>query len=164
MSVGDITVLENVGWDWFVSCTVAAREASDVYLKRKAWALLRGIARHQHVHFQYLPFALRLEAGVDPCHRHFHFLVGSLKRQSQNERFRTMDLWGRLLGSTPDRLRGTCRARLYDGSCGLESYLSKQLNAAEARGWMSGDAVILSHAAARIAFRNARMGGVRCNA
>ena len=163
MSEGDVTILEQVRWDWFVSCSVAARGASDVFLKRKAFALLRCIARLQRIAFQSLPFALRCESGVDLDHRHFHFLVGSLKHKSQGERFRIIDRWGRLLGSTPDRIRGTCRVRLYDGSGGLESYLAKELNASEVRAWMSGQ-VIVSHAAARIARRNARMVAVRQSA
>ena len=157
MSAGDISTLELIGWDWFVSCSVAARAASDIYLSRKAFALLRCIARYQHVHFQQLPFALRLESGTDPDHRHFHFLVGSLRHKSQGERFRVMSRWESLLGGTPDRIRGTCRVRLYDSACGLAGYLAKALNRAEVQGWLSGDSVRVSHAAMRCAFRNSRM-------
>jgi hypothetical protein len=163
MSAGDVTTLELVQWDWFVSCSVAARAASDVFLKRKAWALLRCIARFQHWHFHYLPFALRCESGVDPDHRHFHFLVGSLRHKSQGERFRVMATWNRLLGGTPDRVRGTCRVRLYDPAGGLAGHLAKELNESEARAWTSGQ-VVVSHAAARIAFRNRGMAAVRRNA
>ncbi len=160
MSAGDITVLESIEWDWFVSCTVATRGASDVFLKKKAFALLRSIARDQHWHFHHLPFALRLESGIDPDHRHFHFLVGSLRHKSQGERFRVMNTWERLLGGTPDRVRGTCRVRLYDSAGGLAGYLTKELNGSEVRGWESGQ-VIVSRAAYRIAFRNRRMVAVR---
>lgn len=156
MSVGDITQLESVTWDWFASCTVQARDASDVFLKRKAFALLRAIARFQHVHWASLPWALRLESGVDPVHRHFHFLIGSLRHKGQGERFRVMNTWNMLLGGSPDRVKGTCRVRLYEPAIGLAGYLAKQLNAAEVQGWLRGD-VMLSHSAARIGWRNARM-------
>jgi hypothetical protein len=156
MSVGDITILESVSWDWFASCTVQARDASDVFLKRKAFALLRAVARYQHVHFSRIPWALRLESGVDPVHRHFHFLIGSLRHIEQGERFRAMNTWNRLLGGTPDRVKGTCRVRLYEPAIGLAGYLAKELNAAEVQSWLRGD-VMLSHAAARIGWRNARM-------
>jgi len=160
MSAGDVTTLELVGWDWFVSCSVAARGASDVFLKRKAFALLRCIARYQHVHFHQLPWALRLESGVDPDHRHFHFFVGSLTHKSQGERFRVIHTWDRLLGGTPDRVRGTCRVRLYDAAGGLAAYLVKELNGSEVRGWVSGQ-VVVSHAAVRCAFRNRGMVAAR---
>lgn len=158
MSVGDVTALELVDWDWFCSCTVAARGASDIFLRRKGWALLRSIARDQRVHFQSLPFAFRCESGSDLLHRHFHFLVGSLKRKSQSDRFRTIAHWDRILGSTPDRVRGTCRVRLYESASGLADYLAKQLSQAEAQAWMSG-LVIMSRSAARLAYRNAHRGG-----
>lgn len=156
MSAGDITMLESVKWDWFVSCTVQVRNASDVFLKKKAFALLRAIARFQHVHYGKIPWALRIESGKDPEHRHFHFLVGSLRQNGQNERFRVMNTWEKLLGSTPDRVKGTCRVRLYDPAIGLAGYLAKELNASEVQGWLQGD-VMLSHAAARISWRNAHM-------
>lgn len=156
MSDGVVSTLELVDWDWFVSCTVAARSASDVFLTRKAFALLRCIARYQHIHFHFLPWSLRLESGVDPSHRHFHLLVGSLNKRSQGERFRVMAAWDRLLGSTPDRVRGTCRIRLYDGAGGLASYLAKNLNQIEVQGWLSGS-VVVSHAAIRCARRNSVM-------
>ncbi len=164
MSAGDVTALELVRWDWFVSCSVAARAASDVFLKKKAFALMRCIARFQHCHFHYLPFALRCESGIDPDHRHFHFLVGSLANKSQGERFRVIATWNRLLGGTPDRVRGTCRVRLYDPACGLAGYLSKELNASEARAWMREDSVVVSQAAFRCAHRNVRMCAARRSA
>jgi hypothetical protein len=151
MSVGDIFTLESVRWDWFVSCTVSHRGATDVFLKRKAFALLRRIARDQGVWFPKLPFALRIESGIDPDHRHFHFLVGSLRSVEQGSRFKTMAFWDKLLGSAPGRVRGTCRVRLYDPAAGLAGYLAKELNAAEAQAWGNGE-VILLRAAWRIAW------------
>lgn len=164
MSAGDITALESVKWDWFVSCTVAVRGASDIFLKRKAFALLRKIARQQGIWFPSLPFALRIESGIDPDHRHFHFLVGSLRSVEQNERFWLMDAWGRVLGSTPDRVRGTCRCRLYDPAAGLAGYLAKALNGAEVQAWRDGQDVVLSRAAWRIAWHKHRRvpGAVLC--
>lgn len=156
MSVGDITILESVKWDWFASCTVQARNASDVFLKRKAFALLRAIVRFQHMHWTAIPWALRLESGVDPVHRHFHFLIGSLRHIGQGERFRVMNTWNCLLGGTPDRVKGTCRVRLYEPAFGLAGYLAKELNGSEVEGWLRGD-VMLGKAAARIGWRNAHM-------
>lgn len=153
MSDGDVTTLENIKWDWFGSCTVAVRDASDVFLKKKAFALFRGIARNQHIHFHFLIFAYRIESGVDPQHRHFHFLMGALNHKGQAERFRAMALWDRLLGSTPDHTRGTCRIRLYNAAEGLSAYLAKHLNSAEVQSWMSGNSVFTSRAAFRYAFQ-----------
>jgi len=155
MSAGEITILELIKWDWFCSCTVATRGASDVFLKKKAFALIRMIANFQHVHFRKVPWALRLESGVDPLHRHFHFLIGSLPHKGRGERFRAMGAWTHILGSTADRLNGTCRVRLYEGESGLSSYLSKQLNAAESRAWGEG-LVMVSNWAYRLAFERAR--------
>jgi len=156
MGAGDITTIEAIRWDWFVSCTVAQRGATDVFLKRKAFALFRYIARRQHIRFSDLPWVYRIESGSDPDHRHFHFLVGSLTHKSQTERFQLMARWNILLGGSPDRIKGTCRARLYDPACGLAGYLAKELNGSEVRSWVNG-MVTLGNAAARIAFRNAHV-------
>jgi len=172
MSVGDVSFLGRVDWDWFVSCTVAKREASDVYLKKKAFALIRSICRTQHVHFLQTPFALRIESGRDPRHRHFHFLIGGLTRTSVSERFRTMACWTALLGGMREKfvagssepvglVPGTCRVRLYDGASGLASYLTKTLNASEVWGWCRAEGIIVSHAAGRCVRRNVRMIAVR---
>lgn len=151
MSAVDLVILERVKWDWFVSCTVKTRNAGDVYLSRKAFALLRWIARQNSVYFPRLPFALRIESGVSPDHRHFHFLVGGLRNTGTSMRFKTIDRWCYLVGTkNPENPRGTCRVRLYDGSRGAACYLISVLNAAEYRGWSEGH-VRISHAAQSIA-------------
>lgn len=160
MSVGDISTLELIEWDWFVSCTTAVRGASDVFLTRKAFAFMRCTARLQHVYFPDLPWALRLESGTDPNHRHFHLLIGSLPKKSENERFRMMAKFEMLLGGTPDRVRGTCRIRLYSSADGLAEYIAKACNRAEADAWGRGE-VVVSNSAFRIAWRNSHMKAAR---
>jgi len=152
MNAGVIRVLESIGWQLFVSCTVKERGASDVYLTKRFFAFARFIARMNHVHFNYLPWAFRIESGFDPLHRHFHFLVGSLNRLSQSDRFRMINFWNVLLGGSTDNVKGTCRVRLYNGVGGLSSYLAKEVNCSEVQGWLSGD-VRISNAGYKIAWQ-----------
>ncbi|OGV57183.1 MAG: hypothetical protein A2283_20975 [Lentisphaerae bacterium RIFOXYA12_FULL_48_11] len=151
MGAGDLVILERVQWDWFVSCTVKSRNASDVYLARKSFALFRYICRRQRLYFPNLPWALRIESGVDPEHRHFHCLVGGLPSIGQNERFACMNRWEYLVGTkNPENPRGTCRVRLYDPQRGAADYLAQVLNTSEHKGWMEGH-IRLSEAAVRYA-------------
>ena len=156
MGAGEVTLMESVEWDWFVSCTVSARGSSDIYLRKRAFAFLRLICRKQRRHFRFTPWVLRLESGVDPLHRHFHFLIGSLRTRSYGERMRMMAAYDHLVGSTSEVIRGTSRVRLYGGGRGLAAYLTGKLNEAEVRAWMAGD-VMVSKAAWAIARRNARL-------
>jgi len=138
MSVGDLIVLERIRWDWFVSCTVAARDMSDNSLRRLFFVLKSRILKVQKLDARLVPWALRIESGVDPRHRHFHFLIGGLSKVDQQQRFRTMATWDRMCGSTPENPRGSCRARLYDPAKGAAGYLADVLNDAEYKGWSEG--------------------------
>ena len=147
MSAVDLVILERVKWDWFVSCTVKRRDASDIYLTKKCFALLRWIARQNKIYFPRMPFALRIESGASPEHRHFHFLVGGLRNTGTSMRFAAINRWCYLVGTkNPENPKGTCRVRLYDGSRGAACYLSSVLNAAEYRGWSEG-LLRISHSA-----------------
>jgi len=151
MAAIDLLILERIEWDWFVSCTVKKRNASDVYLSKKAFALLRWIARKNKVRFHNLPWALRIESGIDPEHRHFHFLVGGLVHTGLGMRMVCIHRWEYLLGTTnPKNPKGTCRVRLYVGSGGAVSYLAQVLNASENKGWTESN-VRISHAAMSLA-------------
>lgn len=151
MGAGDLVILERVKWDWFVSCTVKKRNASDVYLNKKSFALLRWIARKNKVPFHRLPFAMRLESGVSPEHRHFHLLVDGLVHTGISMRMAVIARWNYSLGGKePENPRGTCRVRLYDGRRGAAHYLASQLNSAEYQGW-ANLYVRISHAALSLA-------------
>ena len=137
MSAVDLVILERVKWDWFVSCTVKRRGASDIYLTKKCFAVLRWIARNNKLFFPNMPWALRIESGKDPDHRHFHFLVGGLIRKSLPDRMKCIAKWDRLCGAlaNSETPRGTCRVRLYDPRGGAAGYLAKVLNSSEYEGW-----------------------------
>jgi len=160
VSACDIVILERVKWDWFVSCTVKMRDASDVYLTKKAFALLRYLCRKDNIYFPNLPFAIRIESGRDPYHRHFHMLVGSLVHTAINARFDCMNRWCYLVGTADPKFpKGTCRVRLYDGSGGAACYLASVLNGAEYRGWTEGSLRIST-----AAIYQARYGACSCPA
>ena len=147
MSAVDLVILERVKWDWFVSCTVKRRDASDIYLTKKCFALLRWLARQNSVCFPRLPWALRIESGVSPDHRHFHCLIGGLLHTGISMRMAAINRWCYMVGTkNPENPKGTCRVRLYDGSRGAACYLTSALNAAEYRGW-SESYLRISHAA-----------------
>ena len=58
--------------------------------------------------------------------------------------------WEYLPGRTnPKNPKGTCRARLYDGSGGAASYLAQVLNASENKGWTESNVRIASQLATR---------------
>ena len=151
MSAVDLVILERVKWDWFVSCTVKRRDASDIFLTKKCFALLRWLARQNSVYFPRLPWAIRIESGVSPDHRHFHCLIGGLLHTGIGMRMATINRWCYLVGTkNPEIPKGTCRVRLYDGSRGAACYLVSVLNAAEYRGWSEGY-LRISHAAMALA-------------
>jgi len=152
MKSGDRILLDLVAWDWFVSCTVKERNASSNRLRGLFFALKYQLCKSQKLDARNVPWALRIESGVDPCHRHFHFLVGGLKHVGQGERFKLIASWSNLVGTKdPENPRGTCRARLYDPARGAVGYLTDALNASELEGWLSSD-IEMSDAAYREAW------------
>lgn len=159
MSASDMLILERVKWDWFVSCTVKKRNASDIYLMKKAFAILRWVARNNKLYFKSMPWALRIESGFDPEHRHFHALVGGIVNKSLPDRMKCIAKWDKLCGllSNPEIPRGTCRVRLYASQGGAAAYLAKVLNSAEYEGWTRAT-VRISDAAQTLA----RYGAFNC--
>jgi len=128
-------------WQLFGSLTVAARGVSDIYLHKKMFSLLRWCARKGHVFFPHLLWAYRIESGLDPAHRHLHFLLGGLPLTNTGLRFSIMRTWENLTG------KGTARVREYDSSMSGESYLLKCLNFSETYGWQKTDQVRIAEAA-----------------
>jgi len=140
MSAGVILCLERCQWDWFVSCTVPERGASESMLWKRLFALLRALCKRQEIKLQSLRLAVRIESGVDPEHRHFHFLVGGLRSIGKSERMWLRYEWrvkcgDKHAGDWNKSPRGTCVVRLYEASAGAEAYLSKVLNQSELYGW-----------------------------
>jgi hypothetical protein len=161
MAMSDILAMNRIDWDWFLSCTLAKRNASDRELINISWALVRQVAKRQGLDYRRLPVARRIESGLDPAHRHFHLLLGGLRRVGAPERMVCMAIYQRLLGYRENSLmripNGTIRVRLYDSRGGALGYLCKVLNQSEAYGWMHAE-VELSDAARLAASRSANAG------
>ena len=160
--MGDLIVIERVAWDWFVSVTVARRDASDKSLFSLTFALYRAICKRQGLVLRALPIGQRIESGSDPAHRHVHFLIGGLRKVGTAERMWLIWYFNRLVGYRENSLgkipNGTIRCRLYRAGGGAAAYLLKDLNASEAGGF-AGSELWLSNAAARcMASRSARAG------
>lgn len=143
MAMCDLATISRVDWDWFVSCTLAERNASDHTLFKVSFACYRYIAKIQRVPLQALLIAQRIHSGVDPAHRHFHFLIGGLRRVGTPERMKLIAFYNRLVGSVENSLgkipRGTIRVRLYDAKLGAVAYLLRNLNSSEAAGWLQSE-------------------------
>jgi len=114
------------------------------------------IARRDGVKVDNLWWALRIEEGVNPDHRHFHFLLGGLSHVSTPARMSCIAAWAHLTGTKdPENPRGTCRCRLYNPGRGAAGYLAEVLNASESRGWATGR-IELSHSTYRKAWEARR--------
>ncbi len=121
----DRVILGTMPWQWFISCTVKQRGASNVKLQKAAFALMRQICRRQRLYFPRLLWALRIEEGIDPLHRHFHLLIGGLHDCGKGARMATIRQWSCLCGDSGDleNPKGTCRVRAVDADGNAVSYV-----------------------------------------
>lgn len=92
--------LSQVDWQLFCTFTFKSVKVSERVRLSMFFALLRTQAKHFHVHFRQLVWALRREAGESTGRLHYHALIAGLPPSGRNVPtcFATMRLWERFGG------------------------------------------------------------------
>jgi hypothetical protein len=123
----DLWVLCGVRWQFFGSLTFKQEKLPDRIRRSMFHAILRQLAKNQHIYFPRLAWCRREELGELLGRRHYHFLLTGLATRSVNIStcFFLMHAWEKMGG-------GWARVRLYDQSQDGLEYITKCLSGADA--------------------------------